>query len=71
LKEGGRGGGMLEDLPPCKMMHTANASAVKAVKLSWSRSIWNPAACTYQDTADNYMYVKARNSLLLTLLNSI
>ena len=60
---------MLEDLLPCKTMHTANATAVKAVNLSWSRGIWNPGACTYQDTTDNY--VKARHSLLLTLAFNI
>ena len=28
--------------------------AIRAANPSWSRRIWNPGACTYQDTADNY-----------------
>jgi len=45
---------MLEDVLPCKTMLTVNAMAVKAANLSQSSSSWNPGACTYQDTADNY-----------------
>ena len=49
-KEGGKEGGMLEDVLPCKN----NAIAVKAANPSWSRSTWKPGVCTYQGTTDNY-----------------
>ena len=47
-KEGGEGGGALEDVLPCKRMLTVNAIAVNAANTSQSRSTWNPGACTYQ-----------------------
>ena len=45
---------MLEDVLPCKTMLTVNTIAVKAANTSQSGSTWNPGACTYQNTADNY-----------------
>jgi len=45
---------MLEDVPPCKTMLTVNAITVKAANTSQSGSTWNPGACTYQNTTDNY-----------------
>jgi len=45
---------MLEDVLPCKTTLTVNAITVKAANTSQSGSTWNPGACTYQNTTDNY-----------------
>ena len=45
---------MLEDVLPCKTILTVNAIAVKAGNMSQSKSTWNPDACTYQNTAENF-----------------
>ena len=37
-----------------KAMLTVNSIVVKAANTSQSKSVWNPGACTNQDTADNY-----------------
>ena len=37
---GGKEGGMLEDLIPCKATPTVNSIAVKAVNTSQSKSTW-------------------------------
>ena len=49
-----REGQMLEDVLACKTMLTVNVITVKAANPSPFRRPWNPGACTYQDTADNY-----------------
>ena len=47
-REGGREGGMVEYMLPCKTTLSVNAKAVKAVNMSPYRSTWNLGACTYQ-----------------------
>jgi len=39
---------------PCKTTLTVNAITVKAANTSQAGSAWNPGACTYQNTTDNY-----------------
>ena len=45
---------MLEDVLPSKIILTVNAITMKAASTLQSWSTWNPGACTYQNTTDNY-----------------
>ena len=65
-KEGGNGGGMLQEELPCKTSLT-----VKAANTSQSRSTWNPGACTDNSKPVLTAMGTHAHCLLLTPLNCI